>query len=81
MVVLPFSKVQIKVAKPKPAGYPKQIVTIGDKLRAKRMDLGLLQRDVAKILNVTCSSVENWERNRYNPGKSTLIGIRGFLDA
>jgi len=43
------------------AGYPTNPVTIGDHIRKRRMDLGLLQREVAEIIGVTESSIWNWE--------------------
>ena len=43
------------------------------------MDLGLLQQEVAKILKVTCSSIENWERNRGFPNKMHMLKIKEFL--
>jgi DNA-binding XRE family transcriptional regulator len=36
-------------------------VTLGDHLRRRRLELGLHQKDVAKIIGVTTSSVWNWE--------------------
>ena len=34
---------------------------------------------MAKILNVTCSSIENWERNRGFPNKMHMLKIKEFL--
>jgi len=38
--------------------------TIGDKLKNKRLELGLLQKDVARILDVCEDSISYWENNR-----------------
>lgn len=56
--------------------------TIGEHIKKRRMDLGLLQRDVAKLLGVTDETITNWEREygqpkiRYYP---TIIAFLGFL--
>jgi transcriptional regulator with XRE-family HTH domain len=64
MVALPFCHVTLKTSKPKSSKYPKILVTLGDHLRKKRLDLGLAQRVVASILRVSTSSVINWELGR-----------------
>jgi DNA-binding transcriptional regulator YiaG len=53
-------------------GYPAHPITVGDHIRKKRMELGLLQREDAEIIGVTESSVWNWEHgvepeHHYNP--------------
>jgi transcriptional regulator with XRE-family HTH domain len=64
MVALPFCHVTLRGQKPKSAKYPKAVVTAGDHLRKRRLDLGLEQRVVASILQVGTSSVINWELGR-----------------
>ena len=51
--------------------------------RKRRMDLGLLQREVAKIIGVTESSVWNWEHGvepeqHYNPKIIKFLGYIPF---
>ena len=41
--------------------------TLGDHIRAKRLDLGLLQKDVAGIIGVTTDTITNWEKGRNQP--------------
>ena len=53
--------------------------TVGDHLRKKRLDLGLLQRDVAKELGVDPASVYNWENNRTEPHIKLMPAIIAFL--
>jgi len=55
------------------------LVTLGDHLRAKRIDLGLLQRDVAHILKADAASVYNWENNRNEPSFNFIPRIIDFL--
>ena len=50
-----------------PAGYRMELKTIGDHLRKARMDKGLLQRDIARIIGVQTDTVTNWENNRSIP--------------
>jgi transcriptional regulator with XRE-family HTH domain len=47
-----------------PKGYPVPPVTIGEHLRKRRLDLGLLQSQVAERIGVTPSTVWNWEHGR-----------------
>jgi len=51
--------------------------------RKKRMDLGLLQREVAEIIGVTESTVWNWEHStepelQYNPSIIKFLGYIPF---
>ena len=49
--------------------------TIGDHLRKRRLDLGLLQREVARRIGADEASVTNWELNRTKPALRFLPGI------
>ncbi len=60
---------------PRPLPRPQVTVTIGDHLRKRRLDLGLLQREVAERLGVTESTVTNWELKRTNPALRFLPRI------
>jgi transcriptional regulator with XRE-family HTH domain len=44
-----------------PKGYPVAPSTLGEHIRKRRLDLGLLQIEVARIIGVTESTVWNWE--------------------
>ena len=59
--------------------YPARPVTIGDHIRKKRMDLGLIQREVAEIIGVTESSIWNWKHGvepeqHHNPKIIKFLG-------
>ncbi|MCD6422001.1 helix-turn-helix transcriptional regulator [bacterium] len=69
----------LKAKKPPPKGYPQNPKTLGDHLRKKRLDLGLLQKDVAKILGVSKDTVCNWENNRTSPSLRSIPKIIEFL--
>ena len=59
--------------------HPKEIITFGDHIRAKRLDMGLHQKDVAKALKVTTSTIVNWEKNRTKPPFTYYKDICSFL--
>ncbi|HKZ19445.1 MAG TPA: helix-turn-helix transcriptional regulator [Acidimicrobiia bacterium] len=65
--------------KPLPEAYPRELLTLGDRLRKRRLDLGLLQKDVAQQLGVSKDTVRNWEANRTQPGRLFLLRIAEFL--
>ena len=44
-------------------GYPTSPKTIGEMIRKRRIDLGLRQKDVAKRIGCTVSTVTNWEQS------------------
>lgn len=46
---------------------PENPATIGEHIRKKRMELKLLQSDVAKIFDVSTDCVTYWENNRSAP--------------
>jgi transcriptional regulator with XRE-family HTH domain len=73
--------IHIPLEKQQLPGYPEIPITVGDHIRKKRMDLGLLQREVAEIIGVTESSVWNWEHGtepelQYNP---KIINFLGYI--
>ena len=56
----------LKTLKSKLYNYPKQLKTLGDHLRAWRIDNDLKQSDVAKKLKVDVESIRGWEQNRHS---------------
>jgi DNA-binding XRE family transcriptional regulator len=65
---LPFYNFSIEFSKPKPLNYPSELKTIGDHIRARRLDLELEQKEIAKIFSVSPDTITNWELNRHAPG-------------
>jgi len=53
--------------------------TLGDHLRKRRLDLGLLQCDVAEKLQVNQMTICNWETNRTFPQLRFIPRIIAFL--
>ena len=79
MVSLPICNIVLNALKPERRPYPKELKTYGDHLRKKRLDLGLSQPQVAKIINVTPDSITNWELNRGKPILTLIPKIISFL--
>ena len=66
---------------PKPLDwrYPKELKTIGDHIRKRRLDLGLLQKEVAEILDTDKTSISNWETYGKKPDIKKYKAIIDFL--
>lgn len=69
----------LKGDKPRPQGYPAECYTVGDHVRKTRMDRGLSQPDLCKMLRVSVATLANWELNRGQPLDFTLPSIIEFL--
>ena len=78
-VALPFCHLRLTAAKPKDSAYPKELQTWGDHIRARRLDLGLLQEEVASQIGVTEQTITNWELSRSTPEVRFLPQIIEFL--
>jgi transcriptional regulator with XRE-family HTH domain len=76
---LPFCHVTLSTKKPQSEAYPKVLITIGDHLRKKRLDLNLLQKEVAVTIGVDTCTIANWEKNRSSPQLHLLPRVLRFL--
>ena len=76
---MPFCHVTLKAARPLPPRYPNQLQTIGDHVRRKRTEIGLLQRELGARLAVDKTTVSHWERNLTSPALQHWPRILGFL--
>ena len=74
-----FPKLTLKATRPKNPVYPTDLKTIGDYLRKTRLDRGLSQPQVAKLLNVTTNTITGWEINRNEPSIYRLPVIIKFI--
>ena len=74
-----FCRIQLTGRKPLPAAYPHQLRALGDHLRKRQLDLGLLQRKVAEKLGVDKMTACNWETNRTSPQLRCIPRIIAFL--
>jgi transcriptional regulator with XRE-family HTH domain len=68
-----------RAQKPKLSRYPKELSCIGDHIRQKRLDLKLEQKEVAQIIQVSESTIWNWETNRMEPLARYYPAIMAFL--
>jgi DNA-binding transcriptional regulator YiaG len=80
-IFLTKPKIKYTVKRPKalPDGYPLRPKTMGERLKKKRLDMGLYQKDVAEIIGVDVNTVTNWEKGRYKPCRENLGRVEGFL--
>ena len=76
---MPFCHFTLTAAKPRTRAYPTSITTLGDHIRAHRLDLSLLQKDVARKLGCTVGTITNWELSRVQPAFRYLPRIVDFL--
>src|SRR5579864_5880421 len=60
-------------------GYPANPKTIGEMIRKRRLDLGLRQVDVAKIVGCDEMTIVNWEKGHFTPRVNHMAGVTKFL--
>ncbi len=77
---MPSSQITLRAQKPLPSAYPKALKALGDHLRKRRLDLKLLQKDIAIKLGVCEQSICNWEKNLAKPAIEFIPKIIKFLD-
>lgn len=63
---LPFCRL-VKTAEIRAPGYPEQLVSVGDHVRAVRLDRHLTQLQAAEQLGVSESTIVNWELGHTGP--------------
>jgi transcriptional regulator with XRE-family HTH domain len=66
-------------SKPKGSEYPKELKTLGDHIRTRRLDLKLLQKDVGQQIGGSVSDVWNWENGNASPAVKYIPAIIAFL--
>jgi transcriptional regulator with XRE-family HTH domain len=71
--------VRLSTRKPENPACPRELRTLGDHLRKRRLDLGLLQREAAARIGCSVSAVSNWETNRTQPRVTQVPAIVAFL--
>ena len=76
---LPFCHAELRASEPRPAYYPKEINTLGDHLRKRRLDLKLLQEQIAEQIGIDEATITNWERNATAPAIRYIPAIIQFL--
>ena len=76
---LPFYRMEKRVEKRKPKGYSENPQTIGEHIRKKRIDEGLLQKELATLFGTSVDTITNWENNKYFPQIQFAAKIIAFL--
>jgi transcriptional regulator with XRE-family HTH domain len=76
---LPFCQLQLATTRPVRPGYPRVSRHIGDHLRKRRLDLNLLQREVAERLGASPAAITNWELGHTAPALAWMPHIIRFL--
>lgn len=79
MVSFPFDNFSLSALTPLIPAYPAKLVTVGDHLRKRRLDLGLWQKQVAERISVTTCTITSWELNRTEPEIGYDPAIIDFL--
>jgi transcriptional regulator with XRE-family HTH domain len=59
--------------------YPKDLKTLGDHVRKRRLDLGLNQKTTGQRMGVHGGTVWNWESGQRKPETKNLPAIIAFL--
>lgn len=77
--MLPFCNIVLRAQKPILEGYSAKVKTFGERIRRRRLDLGLKQDDVAKMLGVSTTSVAYWERNVSFPSLGVMPQLAEFV--
>jgi len=59
--------------------YPRNPITFGQRLRKKRMDLGLQIGELARLIKVTSDTIMIWELRDVKPTCKNLTTVRRSL--
>ena len=78
-VSYPFTNITLSAQKQPHPAYPEALVTIGDHIRKRRLDLRLLQKEVASRIGVDADTIMHWELNRRAPKIQYVPKIIRFL--
>lgn len=65
--------------KPLPYPYPRELKTLGNKIRKRRLDLELRQDEAAPVFGVQRTTISNWERGASQVQRRLLPAVYEFL--
>ena len=60
-------------------GRVNQQMTFGEALKKARMEVGLTQKELAKLLNVSYSSINRYENGHHVPTRIVNEAVKGFF--
>lgn len=69
----------LTVKSPKPKDYSEAPQSLGEHLKKRRRELGLLQREAGERMGVSAETVSNWEIGKTKPAPSQFKPVAGFL--
>lgn len=80
-VALPFTALRLKGGRPRefPRGYPHKPKTLGERIRQRRLNRGLTQRNLGMWLGCCYQSVARWERDLGEPGPRRWPDLEAVL--
>ena len=55
--------------------------TLGEQIKKWRLERGLFQKDLAKMIGVNEMTIVNWEKGRALPTEKNIEGIKEILGA
>jgi transcriptional regulator with XRE-family HTH domain len=64
---------------PRTKDYPEKPQTLGEHLKKRRRELGLLQREAAERMGVSTDRVVNWENDKTAPVAAQFRPVVAFL--
>lgn len=77
---MPFcQRVPLSLKAQKPKDYSERPATLGDHLKKRHRELGLLQREVAKQMGINPWTYLNWEKGKTEPVASQFKSMIDFL--
>jgi transcriptional regulator with XRE-family HTH domain len=74
-----FLSCDLKARRPPNSKYPKQLNSLGDHIRKRRLDLALHQKQVAEKIGVDEDTIYRWESNESKPQIKFFPAIIEFL--
>jgi predicted transcriptional regulator len=66
--------------KPQNKAYPKELVTLGDHIRKRRLDLWPPQKESGRILGVDTATLTKCEKNCCEPKLHFILKLVKFLE-
>src|SRR2546423_949804 len=79
MVLSQFPQIILRTPKPNIPLITREFNTIGNHILHRRTDLGLLQKDIATLFNVSRETIINWETRPSLPRVQLMPRIVDFL--
>ena len=78
-VLVPFTNLRLTGTQKKPKGYPEQLLTVGDHIKARRLDLGITRKELCSIIGIGPWPNLCWEHDGATPRVRYWPAILDFL--